>query len=67
MKQPRDSKGRFLPKPKPKEFILKQESTSYTEQDVINAFKAGVADSGRGLLLPQKKAEMYLANLKRHT
>jgi hypothetical protein len=62
VKQARDAKGRFLPKPK--------ENTSnavFTEQDILNAYKAGIADSGKGLLLPSKKAELYLRSLKRHT
>ena len=41
--------------PKPKVF---------TEQDILNAFMAGINDSGKGFLFPSKKAELYLRNLK---
>jgi len=91
MKQQRDAKGRFLPKPFDEKLhkdikekmlafhtqenfdtfayneLLKEVSIKprvFTEQDIINAFMAGIADSGRGFLLPSKKAELYLRNLK---
>ena len=64
MKQHRDAKGRFLSKPKENTHVCNQRM--FTEQDILNAYKAGIADSGKGLLLPSKKAELYLSSLKRY-
>jgi len=75
VKQRRDAKGRFLSKEDSKDIntFLDQLSNLtakpkvFTEQDILNAYKAGITDSGKGLLLPSKKAELYLSSLKRHT
>ena len=72
MKQQRDSKGRFLSKESSQVIntfydqlhTLTAKPRVFTEQDILNAFKAGISDSGRGFLLPSKKAEIYLRNLK---
>lgn len=72
MKQRRDAKGRFLSKESSQVIntfcdqlhALTAKPRVYTEQDILNAFKAGIADSGKGFLLPSKKAELYLRNLK---
>lgn len=83
MKQQRDAKGRFLPKPKDvlptristKVITLPENTTPvymyeqrmFTEEDIFNAYIAGINDSGKGFLLPSKKAELYVSPLKRHT